>query len=344
MAERDRKVLRRVVGSYLVASVAWILVSDHVAERWLQTDHPWVQTVKGLLFVVATAALIGVVLERELRARRASDQQVRRLHQELQAYAVELEQRVAARTADLSQALARAEEADRVKSAFLATMSHELRTPLNSIIGFSGILEQELPGPLNPEQRRQLGMVRVSARHLLELVNDVLDLSRIEAGQLAVESVDFDPAPHIAHVVAMVEPMARQAGLTLEGPPSSSLPLVHGDPRRFEQVLLNLLGNAVKFTSAGFVRLGAGPAADELRVEVQDSGPGVDPALHDSVFAPFFQVSSGLSRRHPGTGLGLAISRRLVLLMGGRIGLTSQPGQGSTFWFSLPLSAAVRTP
>ncbi|MCK6503028.1 HAMP domain-containing histidine kinase [Myxococcota bacterium] len=328
-----------MIGSYLAASVAWILVSDQVAERWLQASHPWVQTAKGLLFVGVTAAVIGLVLHRELRARAAADRLVQDLHRELEARAEELERRVAQRTADLSAALARAEAADRVKTQFLATMSHELRTPLNSIIGFSAILEQQLPGPLNPEQLRQLGLVRSSARHLLELVNDVLDLSRIQAGRLEVDAVDFDPRPLLARAVEVVEPLAHQAGLSLVAPDPGATAVVRGDPRRFHQVLLNLLGNAVKFTPSGTVRVWVRSQGDQARFEVQDSGPGLQAEEQVAVFAPFYQGSAGPTRRPQGTGLGLAISKRLVELMGGQIGVDSQPGHGCTFWFTLPVAA-----
>lgn len=251
----------------------------------------------------------------------------------------------------------RAEAADRIKSAFLATMSHELRTPLNSILGFTGIVLQELPGPLNAEQRKQLEMVRTSARHLLALVNDVLDISKIEAGQLVVGCAPFDLRKSIAKVVGLVAPQAEAKGLALRSRIEPDLGAAAGDERRFEQILLNLLSNAVKFTDRGEVSLaaervaapgpgGAGDAADArpaVRVRVSDTGIGISEADLATLFQPFRQVDSGLSRRHEGTGLGLAICRRLATLMGGDIRAESALGGGSTFIVTLPVEAPPKS-
>jgi PAS domain S-box-containing protein len=249
--------------------------------------------------------------------------------------------------AELERARAKAESADRLKSAFLATMSHELRTPLNSIIGFTGVLLQELPGPLNDEQRKQLGIVVAGARHLLALINDVLDISKIEAGQLAVAREDFDFAAVVAKAAAAVRPLAEQKGLAFAVRLGDGLGTVSGDARRVEQVLLNLLGNAVKFTEQGAITLSAEPiasfrpgeatsACSAVRASVADSGPGIRPGDLARLFRPFEQVAGGLSRAHEGTGLGLAISRRLAELMGGTIEVDSRWQEGSTFTFTIP--------
>ena len=242
----------------------------------------------------------------------------------------------------------RAEAADRVKSAFLATMSHELRTPLNSIIGFTGIMLQGLAGPLNTEQGKQLDMVRISARHLLALVNDVLDISKIEAGQFEVARHRFDLRRSIAKVLATVSPQADAKHLVLRSQVAPGLGDTVGDERRFEQVLLNLLSNSVKFTEHGEVMLvadrvenaklaGAPVGQPAVRVRVTDTGIGIKPENLPQLFLPFSQIDSGLARQHDGTGLGLAICRRLVELMGGQIDVTSQWGKGSTFCVTLPL-------
>jgi PAS domain S-box-containing protein len=237
----------------------------------------------------------------------------------------------------------RAEEADRIKSAFLATMSHELRTPLNSIIGFTGVMLQGLAGPLNDEQRKQLDMVRSSARHLLALVNDVLDISKIEAGQLSVAHVPFDARRSIDKVLALVSPQATAKQLALRIQAGEGLGQVDGDQRRFEQVLLNLLSNAIKFTDYGEITLVAERRADDtLQVQVCDTGIGIGPDDLQSLFQPFKQVESGLARRHEGTGLGLAICRRLTELMGGRIDAASEWGKGSIFTVTLPIQATAR--
>src|SRR5690606_7544228 len=238
----------------------------------------------------------------------------------------------------------RAEAADRIKSAFLATMSHELRTPLNSIIGFTGILLQELAGPLNAEQREQLEMVRSSSRHLLALVNDVLDISKIEAEQLVIARDPFDLRRSIEKVVALVAPQAREKALEMHVDLAPELGQALGDERRFEQILLNLLSNAVKFTDHGQIGLRAQCQSCDavtgqpaLSVSICDTGPGIKPADLDRLFEPFQQLDSGLARKHEGTGLGLAICRRLAELMGGRISVESEWGKGSTFTVTLPL-------
>lgn len=260
-----------------------------------------------------------------------------------------LEQQVTQRTEELRAALVRAEAADRLKSAFLATMSHELRTPLNSIIGFTGILLQQLAGPLNEEQNRQLGMVRGSARHLLELINDVLDISKIEAGELTMKHDRFDLREAMVGVCQSVQPMAQKKQLELALPEiDPALDVMTGDRRRVEQVLLNLLNNAVKFTDRGrvilraekvaaFVCPGQSDPVPAVRLTVTDTGIGIRAEDQACLFQPFRQIDTGLTRLHEGTGLGLAICRRLTELMGGTIEVASEWGRGSTFTVILPL-------
>lgn len=254
---------------------------------------------------------------------------------------VHLERAVAERTAELQTAVERAEAADRIKSAFLATMSHELRTPLNSIIGFTGIVLQGLAGPLTAEQTKQLGMVRGSARHLLDLINDVLDISKIEAGQLEIRAEAFNLDESLQRVTGTLRPAAEKKGLALHLDAGPGLNHVSGDRRRVEQILLNLLNNAVKFTERGQVTLEArrlpAPHGTIVRLRVIDTGIGIKPADLRSLFQPFRQIDSGLSRQHEGTGLGLAICRRLANLMEGEISVTSDWGHGSTFTLELPL-------
>jgi len=259
-----------------------------------------------------------------------------------------LEQRVTNRTEELHTALVRAEAADRIKSAFLATMSHELRTPLNSIIGFTGILLQGLAGPLNQEQNKQLGMVKSSARHLLELINDVLDISKIEAGQLQVYAEPFDLPSLIEQVSLSLRPVAEKKGLVLSCIVDPNIKLLDGDQRRVKQILINLINNAIKFTENGSVtvtaelvedssRLPKGISSPSVQLRVSDTGMGVKPEDLNVLFQPFRQIDSGLTRQHEGTGLGLAICRRLLELMGGDISATSKWGIGSEFTVTFPL-------
>ena len=243
---------------------------------------------------------------------------------------------------DLAVARDRAEEADRLKSAFLATMSHELRTPLNSIIGFTGILRQGLPGPLNDEQKKQLAMVQNSADHLLALINDVLDISKIEAGQLNVASASFDMKAAVLKTVQTMRPLAEKKGLDLEVEIAETVGTIQSDHRRVEQILLNILSNAIKYTEKGRVRIDCVVRNGFVHTTIADTGIGIRKDDMVKLFSPFYQVESGITRRYEGTGLGLSICKRLVELLGGTIRVDSEPGKGSTFSFILPVEE--RTP
>ena|GEM_PF-3073551 len=268
---------------------------------------------------------------RDVTQRKRAEEALRRLN-------IELEDRVAKRTAELESAMVRAQEADRMKSAFLAMMSHELRTPLNSIIGFSGVLLQGLAGELNPEQSRQIQMINDSARHLLAVINDVLDISKIEAGQLKVEIAPFNLRDSIEKVLRTIEDQARKKGLLLSVTIGSDVNCIESDQRRVEQILLNLLTNAVKFTEQGEVSLECVRKEDCIEISVRDTGRGIREEDLPKLFRPFSQLDQGLNRRHEGTGLGLAICKNLVNMLGGKIWVTSKFGVGSTFTFTLPVS------
>jgi signal transduction histidine kinase len=237
----------------------------------------------------------------------------------------------------LGQANIRLQEADQLKSIFLATMSHELRTPLNSIIGFTGIMVQGLAGPLNDEQARQLGMVQNSARHLLNLINDVLDISKIEAGQLGMTFEPFGMSTTIQKVARVVTPLAEKKDLVLVVSMTPEVGQIVSDRRRVEQVLINLVNNAIKFTEKGEVRVECEVSDGWLVTRVVDTGIGIKPEDMGKLFEAFRQIDAGLTRRHEGTGLGLSICKKLVEMLGGEIWAESKWGVGSTFTFTLPM-------
>lgn len=284
----------------------------------------------------AAAVADQLTILREASERQRTERALREAH-------AELETRVMLRTTQLAEARDRAEAADRLKSAFLATMSHELRTPLNSIIGFTGILLQGLVGALAPEQKKQLGMVQNSARHLLSLINDVLDISKIEAGQIEVSRAAFSVDEVVNQVAQLVAPLAERKGLTLTLEVSPELGEVFNDRRRVEQVLINLVNNAIKFTEHGGVRIEAGVRDERLAIRVIDTGIGIRAEDLPRLFRPFQQLDSGLARHHEGTGLGLAICGGLARVLGGTLEVESEPGRGSTFTFLLPRTKGGQT-
>jgi signal transduction histidine kinase len=228
------------------------------------------------------------------------------------------------------------ETASRHKSEFLASMSHELRTPLNAIIGFSQALREEMFGELNEKQKEYLDDILSSGNHLLSLINDVLDLSKVEAGQVELDVAAFSLLDALESGVVMVRERASDGDVHVALWTDPEVDVIEGDERRIRQVIFNLLSNAVKFTPAGgFVDVSAAQANGEVRVSVADTGPGLAPEDHDRIFEEFQQTEAGIEQRE-GTGLGLALSKRLVELHGGRIWVDSEVGKGSTFVFTLP--------
>jgi signal transduction histidine kinase len=234
----------------------------------------------------------------------------------------------------------RARSADNLKSAFLATMSHELRTPLNSIIGFTGILMKEKPGPLNDEQKKQLNMVQSSARHLLSLINDVLDISKIEAGQLKLNYQHFNLPELINKVIETVKPLADKKALDLIVSIDKETGDITSDNLRVQQILLNLLNNAIKFTETGSINISCESDGSFVKIQVADTGIGIESDKIERLFSPFFQIDTGLTRKYEGTGLGLSICKKLTEILNGKIEVRSRLGSGSTFTVLLPLLKA----
>jgi PAS domain S-box-containing protein len=279
-------------------------------------------------------ARLNAELEERVEERTAALGDVNRRFATLNQELTETNERLRQRNQEL-------DEATRAKSDFLAAMSHDLRTPLNSILGFSGILLQDLAGPLSAEQRRQVGMINTSGQHLLELINHVLDLSRIEAGHVHVQPRWCDATELARSAADTIAPLAIQKGIGLNVSVDPECPAVRTDATRVEQVLFNLLGNAVKFTDSGRVALDIHGDDGEVLFVVSDTGCGI--AEHDleRVFEDFYQIARPGGVPAEGTGLGLPVARRLAELLGGRIEVTSELGKGSTFTLRLPTRASL---
>jgi PAS domain S-box-containing protein len=275
----------------------------------------------------------------DISERKAAELALRDSEHRLQAANHDLESQVRVRTAELAAAKEAAEAASIAKSEFLANMSHEIRTPLNAVIGLTHLMQRDAHTQVD---RARLARVELSATHLMALLNDVLDLSKIDAHKLELRPEPVPLAAWLEDTRAMVEDGFAAKGLALELGLDGLPPVLSFDADRLRQVLLNLLGNALKFTPSGRVQLLAGPGAlpGWLHIEVVDTGIGMDPAACDRVFRDFEQADGSTTRRFGGTGLGLSISRRLLTLMGGRIGVSSRLGLGSRFWLELPAPAA----
>src|SRR5690606_20429678 len=229
-----------------------------------------------------------------------------------------------------------AQEANRAKSNFLAVMSHELRTPLTAILGYGALLEDEVVGPLNERQREQIARMRESGRHLLGLINQILSLSRIEAGREHVDVQPLDAAAILSDVAEMIGPLAAREGLRLEVEAPGEPLEMRSDPGKIRQILLNLAANAVKFTPQGEVRLRLFAEGDDVVFQVADTGPGIALADRERIFRPFEQADWGPTRAKGGAGLGLSVSLELARLLGGGLDLESEVGRGSTFTVRLP--------
>jgi PAS domain S-box-containing protein len=286
---------------------------------------------KWLAWTAAQSASESLIyaVARDMTEQRQSEDEIKRLNRDL-------EQKVA----ELETVNRRLEESSRLKSRFLTNVSHELRTPLNAIIGFSQMLYREAVGPLQPKQRRYVDNVLSSSRHLLSLINDLLDISKIEAGKMDLKSGSVSLSELLLDAASVIRGMADQKQIRVEVESPEPGSAVWGDAGRLKQVLFNLLSNAIKFTpNGGTVRVGARKRGTTVQLEVTDTGIGVAPGDQERIFGEFQQVDGSETRQFQGTGLGLALTRKLVEMHGGSIQIQSDLGKGSTFTITLPLAA-----
>lgn len=312
----DRRWLVPMVGMTLAAwgAVVWVSPPDPL---WLRYGY-WI------LASVFIAGVLNVVRRRSV------------------VRAVTIQHVLERKNAELARLRDEAEAAERAKTALLANTSHEIRTPMNAIIGMTSLLAEE---DLQPSARDLLNTITTSSEHLLLVINDLLDMSKLEAGRLELEAIPFVLSECIEDVVALTGPRAEQKGLDLTVEIEDDVPsAILGDPTRLRQILVNLVSNAIKFTEQGSVRLTVRSVSEnegihQLRFEVKDTGIGIPRENQRALFRPFSQIDASTTRRYGGTGLGLSIVQRLVRMMGGMVGLESTEGEGSTFWFTLPAQA-----
>jgi signal transduction histidine kinase len=296
--------------------------------------------VAGLALSFTLLLLVYYYLVTQIVRRRKSEEEILRLN-------FDLERRIAERTGELTAINAELESRNRevqratqLKSEFLARMSHELRTPMNAIIGFSDLLAEEAEGPLSDAYKMFVRHIRNGAKHLLALINDVLDLSKIEAGRIELTPEEFRAADALEEVLPVIRPLAEVKSIRIDSQLDGEV-LILADRTRFKQILYNLLSNSVKFTpEGGRVWIEAVPSEGRVSLTVGDTGMGIPPAEQQAIFEEFYQVGTTTKGVKEGTGLGLAITKRLVELHGGMIGVVSEPGQGSRFTFTLPAAGA----
>ncbi|HEX2165727.1 MAG TPA: ATP-binding protein [Longimicrobiales bacterium] len=303
-----------------VRRATFIVRSDWGAERYLSCSAG---PVRGAGAEAAGAAMV----LRDVTDEHQYAEMLRHTNRELRRQAEVLEQ--------VNQQL---REATKAKDQFLAVMSHELRTPINAIMGYSDLLDLGVKGPLNDDQRGMLSRVRETSRHLLGLINEVLDLAKIGAGRMDLVLVELDVEKIVERAAQQILPQATEKGLTLDvsGPQGDGAVCVRGDETRLTQIVINLLSNAVKFTREGGVTISYAEVDDHVAIRVTDTGPGIPSDQADRIFEEFYQVEGGLSRASGGTGLGLAIARRFARLMGGDVRVESEVDKGSTFVILLP--------
>ncbi len=342
--ERDREVTvlsaDEGLSGYVVRTGKPVLIRENVAERLSELGVELIgePALSWLGVPMAVGGeILGVVAVQSYSSPGAYDE-----HDMELLTAVANQTAIAVQSARLyEEAVETAErlrEVDRLKSQFLANMSHELRTPLNSIIGFSRVVLKGIDGPLTERQREDLEAIHNSGQHLLGLINDILDVSKIEAGKMELNFETVDVREIVKGVMSTAVALVKDKPIELRQSIAQDLPPITADERRVRQVLLNLVSNAAKFTQEGFVRVQARAEGDEVVMSVSDTGPGIPQAQQDDIFEPFTQVDGSSTREYGGTGLGLTISHSFVQLHSGRMWVESEPGEGSSFHFALPIA------
>jgi signal transduction histidine kinase len=328
-----------IVGLHFTAMAAVVYVPEygHIISGAVMAPFALAVVVAASAAFIVALALIVAMVDRHLEARARGEAQRMREHiAELEA----TQQALTEASAQLTQALEAAQAANKSKSAFLASMSHELRTPLNAVLGFSETMLAEPFGPLGgPRYREYLDNIHSSGAHLLSLINDILDIARFDTGHGELVEDIFDPAQEIADAERMMSVQTRKAGVALITEVAPNIPHIRADRRRFRQILLNLLSNALKFTGAGgTVTVRAHLSTEGLVLQIADTGIGMAPQDFSKALEPFGQVDSRLARKYEGTGLGLPLTRQMVELHGGRLMLESALGEGTSVTVILPAS------
>jgi signal transduction histidine kinase len=322
---------------HLIRGIVWpqSVYGTNLVSPWRFLEHSfWVVLEAGFLIVLVRQSLI----ETWSVAQRQAQLEV--TNAEIVEGNAQLLQEIAERKRtqfELEKAKNAAEAASRAKTEFLANMSHELRTPLNAVIGFSDVLSEQVFGPLNENQVQYVADILESGQHLLLLVNDILDLAKIEAGSIEIQRGQVAVARVVERTIQMFRERAVRLGIRLSGHVAGDVGTIEADERRVKQLLYNLLSNALKFTpSGGDVRVTVSRTAEATEFRVSDTGVGIAADEQQKIFESFYQVDSGLSKNAQGTGLGLAVVRQIVELHGGTVRVESEPGQGSSFIIALP--------
>ncbi len=330
--------IRSVAGS--ISSEQTRILNQHRTEASFAAQESLYSLIIGSLLSGAIVLAVHVHLNREISRRKQSERQIRRLNEDLELRVAERTEQLAAANDELAVRNRDIEHADHMKSEFLASMSHELRTPLNAIVGFSDLMAEERSGPLLPKQKRFVEHIRTGARHLLQLINDILDLSKIEAGRIELDPESFLASEASLEVLSVVSPLAVSKRIQVECRIDPGL-TVYADRVRFKQILYNLLSNAVKFTPENgrvWVDSTREDGGDTC-FSVRDTGVGIPSQEQQAIFDEFHQVGDPARGVREGTGLGLSITRKLIKLHKGRIWLESEPEKGSTFFFVIPARA-----